>query len=68
MMSQLEEYACDVVALAGGLQSALLEPRVEGMHPIFRADRGFAIDYGVTSRRGFARTRHLSAQEEASPT
>ena len=67
MMSELEKYACDVVALAGGLEPALLEPDVEGAHPLFRADRPFAIDYGVTSRRDFAGTRHLGAQAGASP-
>ena len=67
VMPVIEEYARDVVALAGGLEPALLESRVEGEHPLFRADRGFAIDYGVPSRRAFGEPRHLGTQVEASP-
>ena len=57
----------NIVALAGGLEPALLEASVEREHPLRRADRGLAIDYGVASRRGFAGTRHLCPQDEASP-
>ena len=67
VMPVIEEYARDVVALAGRLEPALLEASVEGEHPLFRADRGFAIDYGVPSRRAFGEPRHLGTQVEASP-
>src|SRR5271163_230681 len=71
MMPVLEEYARDVVALAGGLEPALLEARMEGEHPLFRSDRRFAIDYGAASCRGsafaFAGARHRRPQDGPSP-
>ena len=67
MMTVIEEHARDVVALAGGLEPALLEAGVKGHHPLFRADRGLAIDYGVANRRAFAEARHLGTQLAASP-
>src|ERR1700722_4149980 len=67
VMPMIEEYARDVVALAGGFEPALLQACVEGEHPLFRADRGFAIDYGMPSRRGFAQARHFGTQVATSP-
>src|SRR5277367_5839201 len=36
MMPVLEEYARDIVALAGGFEPALLQARMEGEHPLLR--------------------------------
>src|SRR5215469_13788496 len=67
VMAVLEEHARDVVALAGGLEPALLQAGVKGEHPLGGAERRFAIDYGVAGRCDFGSSRHLITQAGESP-
>ena len=56
-----EKDARDIVALAGRLESPLLEAGVQGGHPLFRVDVRLAAKDRAASRGAFFCTRHRKA-------
>src|SRR5579885_93566 len=59
MAADFEEHARDIVALARGLEPALLEAGVKQRHPLLRADARPAVYDSASGRAAFFGTRHL---------